>query len=171
MSVLPASVASVNQNSSPALSPEMNGAGGMYGLDDHIYQRLLRERIVFLGSEVRDRYHADSASDLGHALRLGMRGARERMAAVAPDPSPFVVAAPPSVPSAAPGAARARASTRPGRRDVPRQRPSSHPRATTPPVNPHDQDTPGRLLEGDRGGRAGRPAVTSWHPRGGLTHA
>jgi ATP-dependent Clp protease protease subunit len=32
----------------------MNGAGGMYGLDDHIYQRLLRERIVFLGSEVRD---------------------------------------------------------------------------------------------------------------------
>ena len=33
---------------------EMNGGGGMYGLDDHIYQRLLRERIVFLGSEVRD---------------------------------------------------------------------------------------------------------------------
>jgi ATP-dependent Clp protease protease subunit len=32
----------------------MNGGGGMYGLDDHIYQRLLRERIVFLGSEVRD---------------------------------------------------------------------------------------------------------------------
>ena len=32
----------------------MNGAGSMYGLDDHIYQRLLRERIVFLGSEVRD---------------------------------------------------------------------------------------------------------------------
>ena len=25
-----------------------------YGLDDHIYQRLLKERIVFLGSEVRD---------------------------------------------------------------------------------------------------------------------
>ena len=54
VSDLPANVASVNQNSSPALSPEMNGAGGMYGLDDHIYQRLLRERIVFLGSEVRD---------------------------------------------------------------------------------------------------------------------
>ena len=38
-----------------AASPEMNGgpAAG-YGLDDHIYQRLLRERIVFLGSEVRD---------------------------------------------------------------------------------------------------------------------
>ena len=32
----------------------MNGAGGMYGLDDHIYQRLLQERIIFLGSEVRD---------------------------------------------------------------------------------------------------------------------
>jgi ATP-dependent Clp protease protease subunit len=54
VSDLPASVASVNHNSSPALSPEMNGAGGTYGLDDHIYQRLLRERIVFLGSEVRD---------------------------------------------------------------------------------------------------------------------
>ncbi|GAB3249968.1 ATP-dependent Clp protease proteolytic subunit [Alteromonas gracilis] len=25
-----------------------------YGLDDHIYQRLLKERIIFLGSEVRD---------------------------------------------------------------------------------------------------------------------
>src|SRR5881392_2646977 len=32
----------------------MNGASPSYGLDDHIYQRLLRERIVFLGSEVRD---------------------------------------------------------------------------------------------------------------------
>jgi ATP-dependent Clp protease protease subunit len=32
----------------------MNGAGSGYGLDDHIYQRLLKERIVFLGSEVRD---------------------------------------------------------------------------------------------------------------------
>ena len=32
----------------------MNGAGSAYGLDDHIYQRLLRERIVFLGSEVRE---------------------------------------------------------------------------------------------------------------------
>jgi ATP-dependent Clp protease protease subunit len=32
----------------------MNGAASSYGLDDHIYQRLLRERIVFLGSEVRD---------------------------------------------------------------------------------------------------------------------
>ena len=32
----------------------MNGAASAYGLDDHIYQRLLRERIVFLGSEVRE---------------------------------------------------------------------------------------------------------------------
>src|SRR5881392_2498434 len=32
----------------------MNGGGAGYGLDDHIYQRLLRERIVFLGSEVRE---------------------------------------------------------------------------------------------------------------------
>ena len=54
VSVLRANVAGVNQNSSPALSPEMNGGMGVPGLDDHIYQRLLRERIVFLGSEVRD---------------------------------------------------------------------------------------------------------------------
>src|SRR3978361_1524457 len=33
---------------------QMNGGGSAYGLDDHIYQRLLRERIIFLGSEVRD---------------------------------------------------------------------------------------------------------------------
>jgi ATP-dependent Clp protease protease subunit len=32
----------------------MNGSGPGYGLDDHIYQRLLKERIIFLGSEVRD---------------------------------------------------------------------------------------------------------------------
>jgi len=32
----------------------MNGGGSSYGLDDHIYQRLLKERIIFLGSEVRD---------------------------------------------------------------------------------------------------------------------
>src|SRR5436190_12465783 len=32
----------------------MNGGAASYGLDDHIYQRLLKERIVFLGSEVRD---------------------------------------------------------------------------------------------------------------------
>jgi ATP-dependent Clp protease, protease subunit len=28
--------------------------GQVFGLDDHIYQRLLRERIIWLGSEVRD---------------------------------------------------------------------------------------------------------------------
>src|SRR4051794_30442918 len=33
---------------------QMNGGGASYGLDGHIYQRLLKERIVFLGSEVRD---------------------------------------------------------------------------------------------------------------------
>jgi ATP-dependent Clp protease, protease subunit len=32
----------------------MNGGQSGYNLDDHIYQRLLKERIVFLGSEVRD---------------------------------------------------------------------------------------------------------------------
>ena len=32
----------------------MNGGAASYGLDDHIYQRLLKERIIFLGSEVRD---------------------------------------------------------------------------------------------------------------------
>jgi ATP-dependent Clp protease protease subunit len=32
----------------------MDGGGSANGLDDHIYQRLLRERIIFLGSEVRD---------------------------------------------------------------------------------------------------------------------
>ena len=39
----------------PARRAAQMGAGAAgYGLDDHIYQRLLRERIVFLGSEVRD---------------------------------------------------------------------------------------------------------------------
>jgi ATP-dependent Clp protease protease subunit len=32
----------------------MNAGAPSYGLDDNVYQRLLRERIVFLGSEVRD---------------------------------------------------------------------------------------------------------------------
>jgi ATP-dependent Clp protease, protease subunit len=32
----------------------MNGGSNGLGLDDHIYQRLLKERIVFLGSEVKD---------------------------------------------------------------------------------------------------------------------
>lgn len=30
------------------------GSNGQLGLDDHIYNRLLRERIIFLGTEVRD---------------------------------------------------------------------------------------------------------------------
>ncbi len=30
------------------------GTNGQTGLDDHIYQRLLKERIIFLGSDVRD---------------------------------------------------------------------------------------------------------------------
>jgi len=34
--------------------PLAQGPNGQIGLDDHIYQRLLRERIIFLGSEVRD---------------------------------------------------------------------------------------------------------------------
>ena len=49
----------MTQNSRPAsdpgtYAPQLNGGGGMNVLDDHIYQRLLRERIIFLGSEVRD---------------------------------------------------------------------------------------------------------------------
>jgi ATP-dependent Clp protease protease subunit len=32
----------------------MNGGTSPMGLDDHIYQRLLKERIIFLGSEVKD---------------------------------------------------------------------------------------------------------------------
>ena len=52
----PSRVGPVTDNSIPAdqTLPQMNGGGAGYGLDDHIYQRLLRERIVFLGSEVRD---------------------------------------------------------------------------------------------------------------------
>ncbi len=50
MSVQPSSVVFVNQ----IPSPQMNGGLPSYGLDDNVYQRLLRERIVFLGSEVRD---------------------------------------------------------------------------------------------------------------------
>ncbi len=46
-----ASVARVTQIPS---APTMNGVAGLSLLDDNIYSRLLRERIVFLGSEVRD---------------------------------------------------------------------------------------------------------------------
>ena len=54
LSDLPARVGDVNQTSQQAAEPQMNGGGPAYGLDDHIYQRLLKERIIFLGSEVRD---------------------------------------------------------------------------------------------------------------------
>ena len=36
------------------MTPQMAGEASPAGLDDHIYQRLLKERIIFLGSEVRD---------------------------------------------------------------------------------------------------------------------
>jgi len=36
------------------MTPRMAGDAGPSDLDGHIYQRLLKERIVFLGSEVRD---------------------------------------------------------------------------------------------------------------------
>ena len=50
-----ARVGDVNETPSLTTGPQMNGgAAASYGLDDHIYQRLLKERIVFLGSEVRD---------------------------------------------------------------------------------------------------------------------
>jgi ATP-dependent Clp protease, protease subunit len=42
----------VNQTA-PGL-PQARTAAPQMGLDDHIYQRLLRERIIWLGSEVRD---------------------------------------------------------------------------------------------------------------------
>jgi ATP-dependent Clp protease protease subunit len=52
----PSSVVDVNQIPTPQMTaePQMNGGSSSYGLDDHIYQRLLKERTVFLGSEVRD---------------------------------------------------------------------------------------------------------------------
>jgi ATP-dependent Clp protease, protease subunit len=53
MSRAPSRVGPVTENTNPT-TPQLNGGQSSYGLDDHIYQRLLRERIVFLGSEVRD---------------------------------------------------------------------------------------------------------------------
>ncbi len=47
-----ARVADVTQT--PPSTHTAGGGAGIAVLDDHIYQRLLRERIVFLGSEVRD---------------------------------------------------------------------------------------------------------------------
>jgi ATP-dependent Clp protease protease subunit len=52
LSLPPASVDHVNPKDSTHI--EMNGRDSSAGLDDHIYQRLLKERIVFLGSEVQD---------------------------------------------------------------------------------------------------------------------
>ena len=62
LSAATAKVGDVNQNSSaphgpasgPELAPSLGGGNGLNLLDDNIYNRLLRERIVFLGSEVRD---------------------------------------------------------------------------------------------------------------------
>ena len=44
----------MTQTSPSSIGPTSGGGAGIAVLDDHIYQRLLRERIVFLGSEVRD---------------------------------------------------------------------------------------------------------------------
>jgi ATP-dependent Clp protease, protease subunit len=47
----------VSQLIVPATSTDPSSAGGQQpqlGLDDHVYNRLLKERILFLGSEVRD---------------------------------------------------------------------------------------------------------------------
>jgi ATP-dependent Clp protease protease subunit len=52
-SVPAANVGLVNPLDTNVSPPEMNG-DNQPSLDDHIYQRLLKERIVFLGSEVRD---------------------------------------------------------------------------------------------------------------------
>ena len=53
-SSLTASVDDVTPSVTPTDSIQMNGGNNGTGLDDHIYQRLLKERIVFLGSEVKD---------------------------------------------------------------------------------------------------------------------
>src|SRR4029079_16342908 len=44
----------VNNVPAQTYGPSAGGGPATYGLDDNVYQRLLRERIVFLGSEVRD---------------------------------------------------------------------------------------------------------------------
>jgi ATP-dependent Clp protease, protease subunit len=54
LSVAAAMVGDVNLNSSDPSGPVMNGGAAPSFLDDNIYNRLLKERIVFLGSEVRD---------------------------------------------------------------------------------------------------------------------
>jgi ATP-dependent Clp protease, protease subunit len=50
--VVPATVGRVTANQT--LRSAVGNGQVTAGLDDHIYQRLLRERIIFLGSEVRD---------------------------------------------------------------------------------------------------------------------
>ena len=35
-------------------TPVAKSSPGQFGLDDNVYQRLLQQRIIFLGSEVRD---------------------------------------------------------------------------------------------------------------------
>ncbi len=52
--VAPAMVDDVTAQTSGVPGPTAGGGAGIAVLDDHIYQRLLRERIVFLGSEVKD---------------------------------------------------------------------------------------------------------------------
>ncbi len=47
-------VDNVTAQTSGMPGPTAGGGAGIAVLDDHIYQRLLRERIVFLGSEVKD---------------------------------------------------------------------------------------------------------------------
>jgi ATP-dependent Clp protease protease subunit len=51
---LPVAPAMVNNVTAQTSGPSAGGGGGIAVLDDHIYQRLLRERIIFLGSEVKD---------------------------------------------------------------------------------------------------------------------
>jgi ATP-dependent Clp protease protease subunit len=51
---LPSAPAKVGHVTPQTSGPTAGGGAGIAVLDDHIYQRLLRERIVFLGSEVRD---------------------------------------------------------------------------------------------------------------------
>jgi ATP-dependent Clp protease protease subunit len=46
--------AMVNDVTAQTYGPAAGGGAGIAVLDDHIYQRLLRERIIFLGSEVKD---------------------------------------------------------------------------------------------------------------------
>ena len=52
--VAPAMVNNVTAQTSGLPGPTAGGGAGIAVLDDHIYQRLLRERIIFLGSEVKD---------------------------------------------------------------------------------------------------------------------